>query len=200
MSDELCDCCGNRVPCDCSTVQSAQFRRIAELEADFDNALTARDDALDAVKLIGEQRKRADCSKRDRAHPITRVLYLLGNGDISVGKACEYVRDYLLDGVQGPLVDGSVDDLPCDKTMREVLAELEAKLAPMQNTISGLATQSDKYVEQLKAMSDALVEERARLDNAKRILCNLIRVNGGSPLDEEAALAAIDAAGKGKMV
>ena len=194
MNDKLCACCGNRAGCDCPTVQSAQFRRIAELEADFDNALTARDDALDAVKLVVEQRKRADCSKRDRAHPITRVLYLLGNGDISVGKACEYVRDYLLDGVQGPLVDGSVDDLPCDKTMREVLAELEAKLAPMQNTISGLATQSDKYVEQLKAMSDALVEERARLDNAKRILCNLIRVNGGSPLDEEAALAAIDAA------
>ena len=43
-----------------------------------------------------------------------------------------------------------------------------------------------------------LTEERARLDNAKRILCNLIRVNGGSPLDEEAALAAIDAAGEEK--
>ena len=33
MSDKLCACCGNRVGCDCPTVQSAQFRRIAELEA-----------------------------------------------------------------------------------------------------------------------------------------------------------------------
>ena len=33
MSDKLCACCGNRHPCDCPTVQSSQFRRIAELEA-----------------------------------------------------------------------------------------------------------------------------------------------------------------------
>jgi len=39
-----------------------------------------------------------------------------------------------------------------------------------------------------------LTDERARLDNAKRVLCNLLRVNGGSPLDEEAVLAALDAA------
>ena len=32
MSDKLCACCGNRVGCDCPTVQSAQFRRITELE------------------------------------------------------------------------------------------------------------------------------------------------------------------------
>jgi hypothetical protein len=74
----------------------------------------------DLRRQLAEMRERATIYKTEREHPVVRVLYLLGNGDISVGKACEFMREYLLTGVQGPLVEGSVDDLaeewfPCGK-------------------------------------------------------------------------------------
>ena len=49
MSDKLCACCGNRHPCDCPTVQSSQFRRIAALEAVQVTAITMLDDLDNAT-------------------------------------------------------------------------------------------------------------------------------------------------------
>ncbi len=61
--------------------------------------------------------------------------------------------------------------------------------APLVEMCSSIKARAEKAEREL-------AEERARLDEAKRILLNIIRVNGGSPLDEEAALAAIDEARK----
>ncbi|HUV67019.1 MAG TPA: hypothetical protein VMW24_24240 [Sedimentisphaerales bacterium] len=62
MSDKICGCCGNRHPCDCPTVQSSQFRRIAELEAE--NAVLL----ADLSRYSHEREMNADvaCALRER--------------------------------------------------------------------------------------------------------------------------------------
>ncbi len=62
--------------------------------------------AFDALKRQRDDIvSRAQFPKWDRHDPAVWVLLLLANGEISHGKACQYLREYISTGVRGPLPD-----------------------------------------------------------------------------------------------
>jgi hypothetical protein len=109
-----------------------QWRRLHEVNQDLERRLADSESIRSAEKEIlikeiadhAETRRRACICRLDHQSPTTRVLYLLGNGDISVGKACEYLTNYIQTGQEGALIEESVDDLPDDVSLRELQRRL----------------------------------------------------------------------------
>jgi hypothetical protein len=77
-------------------------------------------DVISGVISTETQLDRAAFPK-NRHDPATWVLYLLADEHISVGKACEWLADYIRTGQQGPLPD--IKALPMNEPSNQQLAQ-----------------------------------------------------------------------------
>lgn len=111
----------------------------------------------------------------------------------SVGKACKYIAEYIVGGVQGPLIDESVDDLPDDVSLRELKAraeQAERDISAIRTVITPHLSEDERKLELVAAVFSLvnrkqlapytcmerdkalleLTEERARLDKLTELL------------------------------
>lgn len=74
----------------------------------------------------------------DHAHKPTHVLRLLNEGEISLAKACEWLRAYAA-GNEMPIVDVPVGNVPDDMSFAEVYAEMRRLRAALDRIEIGTA-------------------------------------------------------------
>jgi hypothetical protein len=107
-----------------------QREEIVRLEAERDALLTRLGNTEASRDAIRGRINRL--SRLDIDDPASYCLHALNEGEISLAKACEWLRKYLLTGAQDPIKQGIMRSGGADESLREVREQRDALAAALE--------------------------------------------------------------------
>lgn len=130
-----------------------QEATIAKLESERDHW---SDVAVRSTKAEGDMLKRSQMPRCDYMNPAVHCMRLLGYGEISVAKACEWLEAFIQKGIQEPIADAPRDyPLEWDElSALDIFAEREKHFRDCDWVEGSIFRDQAATIERLKAFAE----------------------------------------------
>lgn len=116
-------------------------------------------------------------SRLDKAHPVTHALRLLADFNISVGKACEFIRHYMLDGSVDPITE---EAQPYDEILDDVAAsEIARRWRASEAELATERANQERLVGEMQEMRQVVKAYRISTKNSHNYSCDPARYYPG---------------------